>query len=213
MLIYSMLSFERAIDRRRGATRERTRARPPFVSCRQQLWTADDEKIADGSLGPKSASRALRCGIARARDRVVTRIVSGFALSRALPFRSPRASPRRSRLASRVSPSRGRSTNGKMAAKPLPQPRSRFHVERIREVWDKMDPEGAGALSYASLKRTLDDLEIDWVRTARPSLRAAPRVAPRRTHLSPLLPFPRPSNLPRLTPPTSPSPRSPRAVS
>lgn len=77
-----------------------------------------------------------------------------------------------------------------MAAKPLPQPRSRFHVERLREVWDKMNPEGAGALSYAALKRTLDDLEIDWVRTARPSLRAARRVAPRRQHLSPTSPPP-----------------------
>ena len=80
-----------------------------------------------------------------------------------------------------------------MAAKPLPQPRSRFHVERIREVWDKMDTEGAGALSYASLKRTLDDLEIDWVRTA-------PHPAP------PALPSERHLELPRVarvSPPSS----------
>jgi len=153
------------------------------TSCRRRTKIA---RVA----GAKFASRAPRCCIARARDRVVTRIVSGFALPRTLQSRSPRASPRRSRHASRVSPSRGWSTNGKMAAKPLPQPRSRFHVERLREVWDKVNPEGAGALSYAALKRTLDDLEIDWVRTARPSLRAARRVAPRRQHLSPISPPP-----------------------
>ena len=67
---------------------------------------------------------------------------------------------------------------------------SRFHVERLREVWDKVNPEGAGALSYAALKRTLDDLEIDWVRTARPS--SERRVeSPRVANISP------PSLLPR----------------
>ena len=101
-----------------------------------------------------------------------------------------------------------------MAAKPLPQPRSRFHVERLREVWDKVNPEGAGALSYAALKRTLDDLEIDWVRTARPSLRAARRVAPRRKHLSshlssPVNAEPSPPEIAHFRP----TPRSPRAGS
>ena len=60
------------------------------TSCRRRTKIA---RVA----GAKFASRAPRCGIARASDRVVTRIVSGFALPRTLQFRSTRASPRRSR--------------------------------------------------------------------------------------------------------------------
>ena len=54
-------------------------------------------------------------------------------------------------------------------------------------MWDKVNPEGAGALSYAALKRTLDDLEIDWCAPpALPSERhvESPRVADISPHLS-----------------------------
>ena len=88
-------------------------------------------------------------------------------------------------------------------------------MERIREVWDKMDPEGAGALSYASLKRILDDLEIDWVRTAPPDPPSERHLElPRVARISP--PPPTPATVEPSPPDAAhlrPSPRSPRAVS
>jgi hypothetical protein len=59
-----------------------------------------------------------------------------------------------------------------MAAKPLPPPRAVFHEARLREVWDLVTAGSDGAteggdgsgvsLSFAVLKRQLDDLEIDF---------------------------------------------------
>ena len=59
-----------------------------------------------------------------------------------------------------------------MAAKPLPPPRAVFHEARLREVWDLVTAGSDGAteggdgsgvsLSFAVLKRQLDDLEVDF---------------------------------------------------
>ena len=87
-------------------------------------------------------------------------------------------------------------------------------MERLREVWDKVNPEGAGALSYAALKRTLDDLEIDWVRTARPfppsGASSRPASPTSLLHLSsPVNAEPSPPEIAHFRP----TPRSPRAGS
>ena len=54
-----------------------------------------------------------------------------------------------------------------MAAKPLPPPRSRYHAERIREVFTQLDKTGDGALSFLEIKKGLEENDVDWVRFPR----------------------------------------------
>lgn len=52
-----------------------------------------------------------------------------------------------------------------MASKPLPPPRSKYHAERIREVFNQIDVSGDGSLSFLEIKKGLSENEdIDWVR-------------------------------------------------
>ena len=138
----------------------------PQVSRELQLLTTTpgcpfwrNSVVAGSRLRPPLRTRAASVSPSPDRANSFARLSRGSASSRS--------------LARRLSPPRAGSTctprNGppQMAARPLPPPRARFHLERIREVWARVDAENAGSLTLANVKRSLDDQDVDWVRPPR----------------------------------------------
>ena len=64
-------------------------------------------------------------------------------------------------------------------AKPMPGPRARYHLERIREsVWDVV-ANGALKITYGELKKGLDEnKDVSWVSPTAPDLHSQ-NVPPR----------------------------------
>ena len=76
-------------------------------------------------------------------------------------------------------------------AKPMPGPRARYHLERIREsVWDVV-ANGALKITYGELKKGLDESkDVSWVSPTAPDLHSQ-NVPPRDPDPRPPTPEPR----------------------